>query len=135
LSRTDRVREYKGKARSVKPFYQPDFLITPRRNLRFEHRKDKPHAEKRLAVRRKDDAIVVEVKFAQDTNDETGRKTVSKLAQLGDDYRKNAKQGHKWIVLVLVEKGDESYLKKEEIMQYQYKDALVTQVPEKSRFD
>jgi hypothetical protein len=137
LSKIRRVRQYNRKATSVKPFYQPDFLITRqgKGNLKVERRKDKPHAEQRLALKRKDDAIVVEVKFAQDTNDATGRKTKSKLARLRDDYRKNAQQGHKWIILVLVEKGEKSYLTNEDIKQmHQYKDALVIQAPEASEF-
>jgi hypothetical protein len=99
------VRKYQPSARSVKPFYQPGLPVTPRQNLKTERRKDMPNAEKRLAPKNRNNAIVVEVKFAQDTNDSTRRKTSSKLTQLRKDYRKNEVQGHKWIVLVLFEKG------------------------------
>lgn len=133
LSSIDPEKKYRG---NMKPSYQPDLLITPLENLKIEQRKDKPRAEKRLQLLRKDDSIVVEIKFAQDTNDSTGRKSVSKLEGLSKDYRKRKKEGHKWILLVLVEKGNESYLSKEDIKRVpRYKDALAILRPKKSLFD
>lgn len=133
LSSIDPGKKYRG---NMKPFYQPDLLITPLENLKIEQRKDKPRAEKRLQLLRKDDSIVVEMKFAQDTNDSTGRKSVSKLEELSEDYRKRKKEGHRWILLVFVEKGDKSYLGKEDIKRVsRYRDALVILRPKKSLFD
>jgi predicted metallo-beta-lactamase superfamily hydrolase len=120
----------------VKPFYQPDFIITPQKNLTVEQRDDKPKAEKRLQLIKKTDSVIVEIKFAQDTNSSFGRKTVSKLTELKHDYEDRLGEGHKWIILVLVEKGEESYLSRTDLrIDNKYRNALVKYNPKKSRFD
>ena len=136
LSSVNPDKKYKGKAKNVKPFYQPDLLITPLKNLQIEKRKNKPRLERRIKLLRKDDSIIVEIKFVQDTNDSTGRKSVTKLTELAEDYKKNRTEGHKHIILVFVEKGDESYLSKGDINRMsRYQDALVMYKPKKSLFD
>jgi len=68
-----------------------------------------------LALRKKGDSIVVEIKFVQDTNESFGRKSLSKLGGLVKDYEKNRKEGHKYVILVFVEKGKEFYLTESDI--------------------
>jgi hypothetical protein len=135
LSSVNPEKKYKGKGKNVKPFYQPDFLITPFKNLKVEQRDEKPLTEKRLELINKTDSVVVEIKFTQDTNGSTGRKSVSKLKELKADYEKNLKEGHGWIILVFVEKGEKSYFTKEDVKQMSnYKDALVMHTPKESLF-
>ena len=136
LSSSNPEKKYKGKAKNVKPFYQPDILITTLENLTVEQREDRPQAEKRLGLLRKDDSIVVEIKFVQDTNNSTGRASVSKLEGLKEDYKKNRNEGHKWIILVFVEKGEKSYLTKEDYKRVsRYKNALIMHKPKELMFD
>jgi len=121
----------------VKPFYQPDLLITPVENLRVEKRGASPRFEKRLELHKKSDSIVVEIKFVQDTNESFGRKSLPKLNELVRDYAKNEKEGHKFIILVFVEKGDTSYLAADDIKKT-LKDRqglVVFHKPGKSKFD
>jgi hypothetical protein len=137
LSSINPDKKYIGKAKNVKPFYQPDLLITSFGNLRVERRDDAPTFEKRLELDKKDDSIVVEIKFVQDTNESYGRKSLSKLGELVKDYDKNKKEGHKYIILVFFEKGNESYLTADDIKRA-LKDrqgVVVFHKPGKSKFD
>ena len=135
LSSVNPEKKYKGKAKSVKPFYQPDILVTPLENLKVEQRKT-GREEKRMELIRKDDSVAIEIKFVQDTNDSTGRKSVAKLHELERDYEKNKREGHKHIILVFVEKGEKSYLSKEDINRMsKYRGFLVFHKPKKSFFN
>ena len=107
LSSISSEKEYRSK---TKPFYQPDILITPLRNVKVEEESRSSKREKRMALLKKHDSIVVEIKFVQDTYSSTGRKSVSKLGKLADDYEKNRREGHNHIILVFFEKGEKSYL-------------------------
>lgn len=110
LTSTTKMK-YKGRARSVKPFYQPDILISPVGNLKVEQESwSSEKKEKRMALRRKDESILIEIKFVQDTNSSWGRKSKSKLRKLTGDYEKIRRENHKHIILVFVEKGEKSYL-------------------------
>jgi hypothetical protein len=72
----------------------------------------------------------VEIKFTQDNNNSTGRKTVTKLEKLKADYEDRLMEGHKWIILVFFEKGEKSYLSKYDLSQMSsYKDALLMYKP------
>jgi len=137
LSSIDSAKKYIGRAKNVKRFYQPDLLITPIGNLVVERRDDAPTFEKRLALRKKDDSIVVEIKFVQDTNESFGRKSLSKLGGLVKDYEKNRKEGHKYVILVFVEKGKESYLTESDIKRKlkDLQNSVVFHKPIKSKFD
>lgn len=107
LSSISSEKEYKSK---TKPFYQPDILVTPVGNLKVEEESKKSTREKRMALLKKDDSVVVEIKFVQDTFSSTGRKSVSKLGKLAEDYKKNRREGHNHIILIFFEKGEKSYL-------------------------
>ena len=63
-----------------------------------------------MALVKKDDSVVVEIKFVQDTFSSTGRKSVSRLGKLAEDYKKNRREGHNHIILIFFEKGEKSYL-------------------------
>jgi hypothetical protein len=90
-----------------------------------------------LLLRKKDDSLVVEIKFVQDTNESFGRKSLSKLGELVKDYEKNTKEGHKFVILVFVEKGKESYLTENDIKQKLkgLQNFVVFHKPTKSKFD
>lgn len=136
LSSINPAKKYKGKAKSLKPFYQPDILIAPLKNLEVERRNDNPTTEKRMRLLKKADTIIVEIKFVQDTNDSTGRKSVSKLNELIEDYEDRRIEGHRYIIIVYVEKGERSYLSKDDIKRIsKYKKALVFHKPEISFFE
>lgn len=129
-------KKYKGKARNVKPFYQPDLLITPIENLKVEQRNDAPTLEKRIGLHRKNQSVVVEIKFAQDTNESRSRKSVSKLKELADDYGKDKTEGHRNIILVFFEKGEKSYLTEDDVQMRlnELKESTVFHIPKESRF-
>jgi hypothetical protein len=129
LSSINPEKAYQGIGKSVKHFHQPDILITPQKNLKVEQRKDKPRTVKRLELIRKNDSIVVEIKFVQDTYDSIGRKSKSILGELQRDYEKRKNEGHKWIILVFAEKGDKSNLTSNDIGKFPYKEALITHKP------
>jgi len=107
LSSIGSEKEYKSR---TKPFYRPDILIAPVGNMKVEEQSGSSTREKRMEILKKDDSIVVEIKFAQDTYSGTGRNSVSQLGELAEDYEKNRIEGHKHIILVFFEKGEKSYL-------------------------
>lgn len=116
LTSIDPAKRYKGKAKSVKPFYQPDILITPKDNLKVEEEEwshDTKH--RRMQLKKKDNSIVLEIKFVQDTNSSRGRRSVSKLRELFRDYEKVLREGHQHMILVFYEKGQMSYLSETDI--------------------
>lgn len=108
-------RTKKYKAKGIKPFYQPDILITPIRNLTIEEEYASPKKQKRMVLRKKDDSIVVEIKFVQDTYSSYSRPSKTTLGELVEDYEKNKQEGHKFIILVFFEKGEKSYLTENDI--------------------
>jgi len=135
LSSRDPKKKYKGKARNVKPLYQPDLLITPIENLKVE-RGDAPTSERRIGLYRKNQSVVVEIKFVQDTNESYGRKSVSKLKELADDYRKDKTEGHRNIILVFFERGKKSYLTKNDVQMRlnELEEFTVFHIPKESAF-
>jgi len=116
LTSKSTTKKYKGQARNVKPFYQPDILITPISNLEVEKEEwSHDKKERRMRLQKKDDSIVVEIKFVQDTNSSWGRKSTSKLRKLFEDYEKVIEEGHKHVILIFYEKGRKSYINEVDI--------------------
>jgi hypothetical protein len=103
------------------------------KNLQTEKRKNRPTLEKRIRLLRKDDSIVVKIKFVQNTNDSVGRKSFAKLRELAEDYKDRRAEGHKHIILVFVEKGAKSYLTERDINRViRNQNALVMHRPKRS---